>query len=285
MKKNYLLLLLLISAFVFSSCNENKEKAREVAAQFAHAINSKDEATIKGLYPNAVQTFNVTLPNHIEIGDIGVLYNKEYDEYHVTLGNALQQTLILKLDSSKVFRIIDSGRVLQLDSAAQALSMKVGVPINDISDIHLADLMVETSSFVDYLKVGKDFSESLVVESSTYRFHEYDYDVSLYFDVRNNGKSPIKGDDYKIKIELYQISTGTVMKEVEEKGKDISPGSRAHFETLYKNGYELAISQDLAWNTRFVFNLSVIEQLLKADGWKGSEYSDFIKIRKAFNNK
>ena len=284
MKRYCLLLTLQISALVFSSCDENKEKAKEVAFQFVQAINSQDKASIKGLYPDAVQTSNATLPTHIDTGDIGVEYNKEFDEYHVTLGNALRQTLILKLDSSKVFRIIDSGRVLQLDSAALALAMKVGVPVNDVSDIHLADYMVETSSFVDYLKVGKDLSESLMVESSNYRFHEYDYDASLYYDVRNNSKSDIKGDDYKIELEVYQVSTGEVFKVIEEKGKDIKPGGRAHFETICKNGSDLALTQDLGWNTRFVFTLSVIEQLLKSE-WKGVEFNEFMNIRKALHKK
>lgn len=282
MRKKLFVLLSLASALVFSSCDENKNKAIEVATRFAQAINTGDEATIKGLYPDAVQTSNAVLPKHIDVGDFDVEYVKEFDEYHVKMNNALRQTLVLKLDSSKAFRIIDSGRILQLDSASQALALKVGVPVNDISDIHLADLIVETGPFVYYLNTGKDISESLVVESSTYRFHEYDYDASLYYDVRNNSKSDIKGADYNIELEVYQVSTGEVFKVIEEKGKDIKPGGRAHFETICKNGSDLAISQDLGWNTKFVFNLSVIEQLLKIDGWKGSEYNDFMKIRKAF---
>lgn len=283
MRKKSLLFLLLISALVFTSCDENKDKAKDVATQFAQAINSKDKDAIKGLYPDAVQTTNATLPDHIDIGKLEVEYSKEFDEYHVAYGNALRQRLVLKLDSTKAFRIIDSDHILKLDSASQALALKVGVPVNDISDIHLADLMLESSPFIIYLKTGNDLAEKLDVETSTYRFHEYDYDVCLYYDVRNNSKSTIKGSDYKVELEIYQASTGQVRKVMTVKGKDISPGGRAHFETIYKNGYELVSMQDLGWNTRFVFNTSVIEQLLNLE-WTGSEYNYYKDTRKAFQN-
>ena len=211
------------------------------------------------------------------------MYSKEFDEYHVAYGNALRQRLVLKLDSTKAFRIIDSDHILKLDSASQALALKVGVPVNDISDIHLADLMVESSPFIDYLKTGNDLAEKLDVETSTYRFHEWDDDATLYYDVRNNSKSTIKGSDYKVELEIYQASTGQVRKVMTVKGKDISPGGRAHFETIYKNGCELAIMQDLGWNTRFVFNTSVIEQLLNIE-WTGSEYNNYKETCKAFQN-
>lgn len=40
MRKKSLLFLLLISALVFTSCDENTDKAKDVATQFAQAINS-----------------------------------------------------------------------------------------------------------------------------------------------------------------------------------------------------------------------------------------------------
>lgn len=283
MRKKSLLFLLLISALVFTSCDENTDKAKEVATQFAQAINSKDKDAIKGLYPDAVQTTNATLPDHIDIGKLEVEYSKEYDEYYVAYGNALRQRLVLKLDSTKAFRIIDSDYIMKLDSASQALALKVGVPVNDISDIHLANLMLESGSFIYYLKTGNDLAEKLEVETSTYRFHEYDFDATLYYDIRNDSKSTIKGSDYKVELEIYQASTGQVRKIMTVKGKDISPGGRAHFETIYKNGYELAITQDLGLDTRFVFNISVIEQLLKLE-WTGSEYNNYEDTRKAFQN-
>jgi hypothetical protein len=283
MKPIFLSLTLLLSLLLLASCDENKGKAKEMATQFAQAVNSKDSTALKGLYPEGMRMSNTTLPEHIDVGDVEVEYNKEADEYQVSFGNSQHQKLILKADSADALRIADSWQILQFNSATLTLASKVGVPANDLSDIRLASLMDEKGKFVEYLQKGTALSDRLEVEASGYLFHEYDYDATLYYDVRNTSNDKISSEDYHIELEVYQQSVGALWEVIPVKGRDISAGGRAHFETLFKNGGEMAIAHDIVYNVRFVSNLPVVEQLSKLDSWTGTEYHIFSEARNTAN--
>ncbi len=271
----------MLSLLLLVSCDENKGKAKEMATQFAQAVNSKDSTALKELYPEGMRMSNTTLPEHIDVGDVEVEYNKEADEYQVSFDNSQHQKLILKADSADALRIADSWQILQFNSATLTLASKVGVPANDLSDIRLASLMDEKGKFVEYLQKGKDMNDVLMAyNTGGYYYDKFSDTVYLYFNLRNISKEKVNGEDYHLEVEVYRASTGKVHGVFNVKGKDIRPGRDVSFDTTYNNGWNLAVEVDLDYNVRAVSNLPAIEQLSKLDSWTGTEYHVFSEAGK-----
>lgn len=283
MKK--IILLAFPILFIFSSCeDENTSKVKEIANQFADAVNSNDKATIFEMFPDSKDMPNMSLVENVEVVKFDVIYNDSLKEFEVKYGNKQNQFLTIKKDSSEIMKIIDSYHIFKLDSVTYELALKTGVPVNKISDVHLCDLLRESSGYISGLKRGNILSDILEVESYRLEWDRYGYgnNTSLYAIVKNNSKHTVKGLDYKIEFSLYDKYSNSLITTVFQEGKDIAPNSRERLETPIDGFQEEGAIYSTRMEYRVIIqNLSLNDQLLKYGDWNGGEYDFYTKI----NNK
>jgi len=281
------IILLTISAvLVLSSCDENKSKAKDIAKQFANAVNAHDKATIIELFPDSKDMPNMSLANNIDVKSLEVQYTDSLKYYEVFYGNEQKQSIVIREDSLGVFRIIDTQHIYSLDSVVYELALKTGVPINKLSDIHLCDLMREGSGLINGISSTQTLDDLLSVEGYSFDCERYDIYPTLYTIIKNNSKTTIKGEDYKIEIFLYYQHTNINYLTLVAEGKDIGPSNRERIQILCDG---IGDTGDISYNTyvkyRFVNNnMSIYEQLLKYGNLNGGEYNFYLEINEKIDD-
>ena len=269
-----------LAIVTLSSCDENKGKAKEIAEQFANAVNNKDKATIFDLFPNAKDMPNMTPINKINVENISVMYDDSTKVYNAFYESDKNHYIVLKMDSVMNMQIIDSYHVFKLDSIVYELALKTGVPVNQLTDIQLCDLMREESGFINGISYGQSLNTILEVESVSFDWDRYSSSPTLYAIIKNKTKNIIKGVDYKIEFFLYYKYTDIKYLTLVAEGKDISAGGRERIQILCDGVEDVG---DIGNNTnveyQFVYNnLSLFEQLLKYGDLNGGEYNFYIEV-------
>ncbi len=274
---NFILLL-----GVLSSCDENKSKTKEIAIQFAEAVNAHDKATVFELFAESKDMPNMTIVENVDVESIEVEYDDSLKEYIVSYGNDRKQSIEIYKDSANVFKIIDTYHIFNLDSVVYELALKTGVPVNDYSDIHLCDLMKEGSNFINQISSGNNFDDILKIESYSFDWERYESSPYLYVIINNKSKSALTGEDYKIELFLYHQFTNTNYLTLVADGKDINPGGRERIKVLCDGIEEVGdINNNTYIKYRFSRNkISFYEQLLKYGDWNGKEYELFVNVNK-----
>ena len=278
MRRLLFLSILLATIITMSSCeDENTSRAKEIANQFADAVNSKDKATIYELYPNVNDMPNISIISNIDKGKVRVEYNDKNKEYQAFFGNNQRPSISLKIDSTNTMNIMDSYGIIILDSVVYELALKTGVPINKLSDKFLCDLMRERGSYINWIGSKYTWDDLITVESCV--FVDDSYPPILCATIRNKGDKNIKGEDYKIVFDLYYKIVKEKYLTLIEEGIDVNSKGRENLNVLcYGNNGDFG---DINNNTDVVYHiinngLSLHERLLKYADITGEEYLAFL---------
>jgi hypothetical protein len=278
MKKIYLFILTL-SALCFCACDSNKEKVEELADQFIVAFNDGDKAAIYELLPTIKTCENLSISGSIGQGnDISVVKEDSTGNYIVTINEQKQQRLVFAVDSVEGVKMIDTYGVFRLDSIANELALKTGLPVKKISDLKLAFLMNPQSDFINDLKLTKN-TDYLWAKYGAYSWSRTNsgFDVSMNFNVSNNSTQTINGKDYYLYITPKQVSTGKVFNSKTVEGVDIAPNEVREFNVSEPYLYNYASQRDLSYTVEVKYRSeSILSFLLNYGNFDGKEYEDFI---------
>lgn len=275
-------LWLLFALLVFTSCDSNKEKVKEVTKQFIAAVNGNDKASIYNLYPKAKDMLNMKMPQSIADGEVSIEKN-DSGIYVASIANARQQKFVFEIKGENEVVIKDSYSVLEMDSAAMELSIKSGVPLKKLSDLCLSDLINEEGKFVKYLEriYSKDISGGLVYEPGVYTWSRaYGGSVSVTQPIRNTSDVAIKGSEYNVEFDFYSPNgTTNAHKIMVEPGQDLEPNEATTLYVSPGSGYViLCENHDFSWNISFVYkNRTPFKTLLKHVKFTGDEYDKYVQ--------
>lgn len=272
-----------VATFAMYSCeDENTSRAKEIANQFADAINDKDKATLYELYPNAKDMPNMSIIGNLDKEKMRVEYNENNKEYQAFFGNNQRPSIFFKVDSTNNMKIVDSYGIINLDSVEYELALKTGVPVNKTSDRDLCDLMREGGSYINWISSKHTWDDLLIVESCAFD-EDYRRTPILFATIRNKGGKNIKGEDYKIEFDLYYKMSREKYLTLIGEGKDINYKSREKINVLCEgNGGDFG---DINYNTDVEYriidnNISLCERLLKYADIKGDEYQHYLDADK-----
>lgn len=279
MKKIYLFILTL-GALCFCACDSNKGKVEELANQFITAFNDGDKAAIYELLPTIKTCENLSVLGNIGQGnDISVVKEDSTGNYIATINEQKQQRLVFAVDSVGDVQMVDAYGVFRLDSIANELALKTGVPVKKISDLKLADLMNPQSDFINDLKLTKN-TDNLWARYGAYSWSRTSsgFDVSMNFNVSNNSAQTINGKDYYLYITPKQVSTGKVFNSKTVEGVDIAPNEVREFNVSEPYLYNYASQRDLSYTVEVKYRTeSILSFLLNYSKFEGNEYEDFMK--------
>ena len=279
MKKIYLFILTL-GALCFCACDSNKGKVEELANQFITAFNDGDKAAIYELLPTIKTCENLSVLGNIGQGnDISVVKEDSTGNYIAIINEQKQQRLVFAVDSVGDVQMVDAYGVFRLDSIANELALKTGVPVKKISDLKLADLMNPQSDFINDLKLTKN-TDNLWARYGAYSWSRTSsgFDVSMNFNVSNNSAQTINGKDYYLYITPKQVSTGKVFNSKTVEGVDIAPNEVREFNVSEPYLYNYASQRDLSYTVEVKYRSeSILSFLLSYGKFEGNEYEDFMK--------
>lgn len=281
MRKNCLFLLCAMLTFAITSCDSNKSKVKELATQFVAAVNGKDKATIADMYGDLSNFANLSLPNSIQQGEMTVEKDTS-GNYVVTIDNTRQQKLIFKQMTEEKIKLIQTYSIFSLDSISTEIGLKSGVPMKQVEDRALGELLSSNGKFLTYLEVkfADVISGNLTYESGQWQSQGGWYpSVTVIQPIRNVGSTPVKGDEYNVEFHYYSPNETTATQTSVQNGVDLQPGEAYTYTLNPGAGYYTAcMNHDFKWTISFVFkNQNPISSLLKYAKFSGSEYKDFIK--------
>ena len=135
------MLLMVFFAIMLCGCDANKGKVEELANQFVAVYNDGDKAAVYDLLPAAKTCENLLISGSIGQADgINVEKDDSTGNYIATINKLKQQRLVFAVDSVGGIQMIDTYGVFRLDSIANELALKTGVPVKKISDLKLGEL-------------------------------------------------------------------------------------------------------------------------------------------------
>lgn len=271
---------LLCVVFVLMSCDANKSKVKDVASQFAKAVQTKDNVVIYDLYPD-IRTYSSTiLADTIDDSGISVEYRKEDSTYLAKFND--QQSLVLKVKGDSI-TIVDSYNIMKLDSAAYELAAKTGAPVKKLSDVENAKLFDDNSDFIGYLSMLSNAANgNLSYTNGRYSWRGGYYPtVSFDWPVTNNGESEVKGMDYTVKIAYFNRKTSEQVGTSVVDGVDLAPGQSYVFTTFKNELFNLAKKSNIYATLEFAFkNKTKSRMLVDYGSFSGKEYTDYLQWQK-----
>lgn len=123
------LFILTLCALCFCACDSNKGKVEELANQFVAVYNDGDKAAIYELLPTIKTCENLSVSGNIGGNDISVVKEDSTGNYIATINEQKQQRLVFAVDSVGGVQMVDAYGVFRLDSIANELALKTGVPV------------------------------------------------------------------------------------------------------------------------------------------------------------
>jgi len=279
MKKKRLSILML-GILLLSACDSNKGKVEELANQFVAAYNEGDKATIQEMFP-AIKSFdNLSVSGTIGDAeeDIRVEKNDSTGNYIALINKMKKQSLEFAIDSLGDIKLIDTYKVFKLDSIANEVALKAGVPITQLSDLKLAGLLNADSDFIKDLKLTKN-GANLMVNNGGYSWvrNASGINVLMNFTVSNYSSHTISGKDYFLFISPQQRSTRTAFASKTVDGVDIAPNEVREFNVSEPSLYKYASERDLSYNVEVKFRTeSILSFILNYGTFKGNEYEDYL---------
>lgn len=278
MKKNNLLILALC-VIVFCACDSNKSKVKDLANQFVSAYNDGDKATVYDLFPAIKSYANLAMSGAIGQGDeVSIEKIDSTGNYIATINEQKQQRLVFAVDSVGGIQMIDSYGVFRLDSVANELALKAGVPVKSLSDIEKSKLMNPEGDFISDLKLSKN-TDFLWASYGAYSWsrNSSGCSVSMDFTVRNNSSQTVNGKDYYLVVTPQQKSTGTVYHSKTIDGVDIAPNEIREFNAVEPPLYNIASQRDLSYKVEIKYRSeSTLAFLLNYGKFEGNEYDDYL---------
>lgn len=266
-------------ALIMVSCDSNKGKVKEVAAQFAAAVAAKDKVVINELYPNAKTYSVLQLVDTINADNLEVEYD-ETDSVYIAKYND-KQKVVFKVTGENDVTIMDSYNILKLDSSAYELAAKVSAPVLKQSDLKNGELFADDSPFMEYLsaKYPNASNGNLYHANGRYSWRGGSY-CTVQFDlpVTNGGDASVKGEDYTMEVVYTNRETGERIGTSVENGVDLTP-SETYVYTIWKNElFNAAKNSGIYCYVTFKFkNASVSTMLARYGSFTGKEYDEFVK--------
>ena len=282
MKKYLNVTLVIFLTFLLGACDSNKSKLKEFAKEFVRAVNTGDRLNIIELYPQIKNHPDLVLVDSISIDKIEVEFEPSDSTYKINLNK--KQSLITKIGDNQNIIIIDSYKVLNLDSLTCELAIKTSAPINKFSDLENGELMNSEGSFVNFLQKNNPgvmdanlyhANGRIIWQGGINQFVKFDIPIT------NIGTTPVKSEDYSVEI-IYRDKfndrrVGTSV----EYGSDLSP-SETYVITTYKNElYNVALRQDLSVIVKFKLKDQILtHSLAKYGSFDGNEYNNWEELIK-----
>lgn len=273
------ILFMALFAIMICGCDSNKGKVKDLAAQFVAAYNEGDKATVYDLFPSVKAYDNLAMGSIIGQGDeINVERNDSTGNYIATINEQKQQRLVFDVDSTGAIQVVDAYGVFRLDSIANELALKAGVPVKKLSDVELAKLMNSDSDFISDIKLNKN-TNFLSANYGAYSWSRTSagFSVSMDFSVRNNSSQTVSGKDYYLIVTPKQKSTGVVHHSKTIDGVNIAPNETREFNVIDPPLYNIASERDLSYTVEVKYRSESILTFLQNYGkFEGNEYEDYM---------
>ncbi len=273
-----IILLLTLSIVLFNSCDSNKGKVKDLADQFVTAYNEADKASIIDLFPTFKSYDNLSISGTIGQGDDISVEKNDSGIYIATINEQKQQQLLFSVDSIGNIYVKDTYGIFRLDSTANELALKSGVPVKKLSDTEIAKLMNPEGDFINDLKQTKN-TDFLISNNGGYSWSRTSsgFTMNMNFTIRNNSSQTVNGKDYYIIITPKQRSTGNTYNTKTVDGVDISANEIREFNVNEPSLYNIASQRDLQYSIEVKYRSeSILAFLLNYGDFQGNEYEDFL---------
>lgn len=273
---------------MLTSCDKNIGNVEKLAKKFATAVNASDFMLIDETYPDARGLKSVQLVTSLNAENIEVT-KSESDSIYTAAFNETQY-LVVKVLGEESYQIVDSYGILNLDSCNYDLAAMLGVPVKENSDMDNAKLFDEKESpFLKWLRTEYSDAANAYLSplGKSYWYEDWDGGfVELRQNVINNGKTVIKGEEYKVELAIYQKGKkDIILANIVMAGATIHPnetkelGLSEHFRSNYSiEG--LAVRNKMDWDAKIVLNTPLTETLLKYCSFNGDEYAKYMASEK-----
>lgn len=280
MKSTKIISLLALSALMLTSCDKNFDKAEEMSKQFIMAYNDNDKAAVYEMLPAVKTCENLSISGTIGQGDeINVEKDDSTGYYIATINEQKQQRLVFAADSAGTVLMIDAYGVFDIDSVAEEIALKAGVPIKKTPDLELSKLLSVQGNFIKDLELMKQITP-LWANYGAYSWERNSsgYFVSMNFTVQNSSSQPVKGEDYYLYVSPRQASTDNTFATKTVDGVDIAPNETREFNVIEPSLYKYASQRKLSYSVEVKYRSeSILSFLLKYGTFNGDEYDDYLK--------
>jgi hypothetical protein len=271
---------LALPALFLTSCDKNFDKAEEMSKQFIMAYNDNDKASVYEMLPAIKNCENLSISGTIGQGDeIDVEKDDSTGYYIATINEQKQQRLIFAADSTGMVQMIDAFGVFEIDSVAEELALKAGVPLKKLPDLELSKLLNPQSDFICDLELTKQIAP-LWSNYGAYSWgrNANGYFVSMNFTVQNSSSYPVNGKDYYLLVTPRQTYTDNTFATKTVDGVDIAPNETREFNVIEPSLYKYANQRKLSYSVEIKFRSeSKLSFLLKYGTFNGDEYEDYQK--------
>ena len=280
MKTTKIISLLALPALMLTSCDKNFDKAEEMSKQFIMAYNDNDKAAVYEMLPAVKTCENLSISGTIGQGDeINVEKDDSTGYYIATINEQKQQRLVFAADSAGTVLMIDAYGVFDIDSVAEEIALKAGVPIKKTPDLELSKLLSAQGNFIKDLELMKQITP-LWANYGAYSWgrNSSGYFVSMNFTVQNSSSQPVKGEDYYLYVSPRQASTDNTFATKTVDGVDIAPNETREFNVIEPSLYKYASQRKLSYSVEVKYRSeSILSFLLKYGTFNGDEYDDYLK--------
>lgn len=277
MKKIYLTILSLCT-ILLCACDSNKSKVEELTNRFVAAYNDGDKAAIYEILPAIKTCDNLSIFGTIgQEGNVSIEKNDSTGNYIATINEQKQQRLIFAIDSLGSIQLIDTYGIFRIDSVANELALKAGVPVKKLSDLELSKLMNPEGDFIKDIKLTKG-TEYLSTRYGAYSWSRTNsgFDVIMFFTISNYSKQTISGKDYYLCVTPMQNSTGKNFNSKTIEGVDMAPNEEREIKVSEPYLYNYASERDLSYKVDIKYHTeSILPFLLSYSEFDGNEYKDF----------
>lgn len=262
--------LLVLGIAIFTSCDKNISKIKEIAENFATSVNNNDKISAYDIYPHCRTYNHMNLADSMCTEDIDVEFNKEDSTYLAKYSD--NQYLVFKVNGENA-EIIDSYGILSIDSVCYELAAQLGVPVKEKSDLYNAKLFnKDDSRFLNWLEdeYKNATNGNLEFSKGTYTTWAEGW-IIVNQKITNKGRKLISGNEYAIEFSFESKHNENQKAFHIEQGVNLLPGE-SHVFSFYQ-----ALSWDVKWNKKVILKVPTpFEALLKYGEFKGNEYERFL---------
>ena len=271
-------LWVLAMGLLIVSCGSKEKKAtpedevRNYGKYFIEKLSADQLDSLQASYPDIAKADSLVTVK----SDTIIVKEAAPGQFDLTLTDGV--TLKVTRSEDGNISVIESKGLFAFPEDKVELAKKTGMWDNDLSDVKLNERIKDEEFFTLVESKLTNFTSNIL---KVIKHDNYNWEHSI--PIRNNTSIPIKGADYKLRIEIC-----CAMLTVDDKGNDYW-NETSGWETL--PGKDIGPSQTITYNiphsdhcaickAKIVMNLSNKEIQEKFAPYTGNEYQEYLDSKK-----
>lgn len=226
-RKTHYLLAISMLLLMLASCNNDADKVKDFAQDFAQAVAHNDVKKVKSMYPDAAQCDSFALHNYSPDSMV-IQEMKQKGLYKVFFTPEITATI--KRASDGTMTVVNSKGLFAFSDGIDQLAISTGWFQHKMDDLQRQKQLADTA-FLDFLssKVSNSLNATIsatewsfdMPEGGTFGPHSSE-PLTLHIKVRNASSMPLKGSDYYV-TSVVKDNSGEVLVTKTLKGVDVPP--------------------------------------------------------------